>query len=386
MNDKNEVVERLKAPLNVCDSTLKAGEQAAGTIFSNIEKYRIAQMLSSAGVPQIEVGIPSSSEEERKAIKHIANMGLNSSIMASGRDTKDIDVCVECGVDSISINLPSSDALINAFGKDREWILNKVYESASHAAEHGLYISCVAEDASKADIGFLIDFAKTAKDAGADRFGYEDTLSADDPFSCSERIKMINQIGRIDMEIISNNDFGMATANAIAAVKSGAKFVRTTSLGIGQRAGCASLEEVVMAAKHILKTDSGIDCTKLRDIAECVSKASGITISQNSPIIGSNCFAKESGFLNNPAITEPYDPAEVGASTRAILGKHAVRNAILMSFSGTSVKITPEDAERLAPIVRKAAYQMHRSLSTSELLLLYEDMMSDNPMLDDSSE
>lgn len=385
MKTKNEVVDRLNAPVCICDSTLTEGEQSTGVVFSNIEKYRMAQLLNEAGVPQIEVGMPIIGPEEKVAVRHIANMGLGASVMSSNRaNIADINASLECDVDAVSISLPASDILITKkFNKNRDWVLDKIYEATSYAAEHGLYISFVAEDASRADLGFLIDFAKVAKGAGADRFGYADSIGVEDPFTCGERIRMLRQIAGIDVEIIPRNDFGMATANAVAAIKAGARFARVTSMGIGPRAGCAPLEEVVMTSKHMLNMDTGIDTTKLRAIAESVSRASGIAISPGKPFIGSKCFAQEDGLVHDPTVSEPYDPAEVAMERSIIIGKHSVRNTITASLSDMGINIGRDDAENLLVLVRKASCQMHRSLSQSELFLLYEDMMSGNNTFDD---
>ncbi len=388
MKTKAEVVERLNGQLCICDSTLSAGEQAAGAVFSNIEKYRIAQLLDEAGVPQIEVGTPMIGAEEKTSVRHIARMGLGASVMANVRpDLADINASLECDVDSVSISIPTSDLQItNIIQKDPDWILEKVYESAVYANEHGLYIACVAEDASRADLGFLIDFAKTAKAAGASRFGYADSTGVADPFTCEERIRMLRQIAGIDVEIIARNDFGMATANTFAAIKAGARFARVTAMGIGQRAGCAPLEEVAMVSKHMLNIDTGVDTTKLHHIAEAVSTASGVAIWPSKPIIGPKCFAQEAGFANNPLVTEPYDPTEVGMERSLVIGKHSVRNTIVAAISGMGIDISNTDAENLLALVRKASCQMHRSLSVSELFLLYEDMMSGNNTFDDDCE
>lgn len=388
MKTKAEVVERLNAPLCICDSTLAAGEQAAGAVFSNIEKYRIAQLLDNAGVPQIEVGTPMIGADEKTSVRHIARMGLGASVMANVRpDLADINASLECDVDSVSISISASELqMSNIYGKDSEWVLEKVYESTGYASEHGLYIACVAEDASRADLGFLIDFAKTAKAAGANRIGYADSTGVADPFTCEERIRMLKQIANIDVEIIARNDFGMATANTFAAIRAGARFARVTSMGIGQRAGCAPLEEVAMVAKHMLNADTGLDTTKFHNIADAVSTASGVAIWPSKPIIGPKCFAQEAGFANNPMVTEPYDPAEVGMERSLVIGKHSVRNTIVAAISGMGIDINNTDAENLLALVRKASCQMHRSLSVSELFLLYEDMMSGNNTFDDDCE
>ncbi len=392
MKSKQEVLDSLKGPLCICDSTLGSGEQAAGTVFSSIEKYRIAQLLDDARVPQIEAGNPGLGADEKKTVRHIARMGLDASVMSYNRaEPDDINASIDCDVDAVTIALPASDILIEKdLRQDKSWVLDKVYEATELAAAHGLYISVVAEDAGRADLGYLVDFAKVAKEMGASRFGYCDSYGFDNPFDCQEKIKMIRQISGMDVEIIAHNDFGLATANVLGAIKGGARFARTTSMGLGPRAGCASLEQVVMGAKHILGIDTGIDTTRFPVIAESVSKASGLAIDPLKPFIGSKCFAQEQGVLNDPACTEPYDPKEVGGERTFVIGKHSVRNTIIAEMSNMSedgsLTLSKGEADQLLDMVRRASVMMHRSLTSSELYLLYEDMMSGNDVFDDKEE
>ncbi len=390
MKSRNEVLECLSAPVCICDTTLREGEQTAGVVFSNIEKYRIAKLLDEAGVPQIEAGIPAMGADEKVAVKHIARMGLNASIMGWNRaDINDINTSIECDVDSVSISISSSDIeMEHKLKKDRQWVLDKVYESVSYAAEHGLYIACNAEDASRADLGFLIDFAKVAKEAGASRIGYCDTVGVEDPFSCFERIKTLKQIVNMDVEIHARNDFGMATANCVAAIKAGARFASTTVMGLGERAGNAPLEEVAMIAKHMLKLDTGMDVSKLREAAECVSAASGRAIWESKPVLGSHCFAHEAGIysdgtMKDADIFEAYNPSEVGLERSIIIGKHSGRNTIIAVLSEMGIELSREEADSLLAMVRKAAVKMHRSISQKELYLLYQDMMSGDDVFDE---
>lgn len=389
MKSKNEVIETLSRPLNICDSTLMDGEKAAGVVFSNIEKYRIAQLLDESGVPQILAGNPSLGSEEKTAVRHIARMGLGASVMAWNRaDINDINRSIECDVDSVCISMPASDNLIqNKLGKDHAWVADKVYEAASYAAEHGLYISVVAEDAPNANLAFLIDFAKAAIDAGADRIGYQDVIGKEDPFTCYERLKTLLQIMPVDLEIISRNDFGLATANTLAAIKAGSKFANVTSMGIGERAGCAPLEEVVLAARNILGAEAGLDGTKFREIADAVCLATGRTVSPSKPIIGTHVFVQESGISVDGIVRdengEAFDPAEVGCQRSVMVGKHSSRNTIISELAQMGIDIDRNTASDLLDMVRKASTQMHRSISQKELFLLYEDLMSGNDIFDE---
>ncbi len=378
-------MERLKAPVNICDSTLCMGEQSAGTVFSNIERYRIAQLLDSAGIPQIVVGAPMYGEEEKTAVKHVARMGLEASVMSYNRaDLGDINASIECDVDSVCIGLPASEALItNELVKDHEWVLNKIYESVSYAKDHGFYISCMAEDAARADLGFIIDFAKEAKRAGADRFAYVDSLGVEDPFTCSERIEMIRKIANIEVEIVARNDYGMATANTLAAIRSGATFATVTSLGIGQRAGCAALEEVVMATRHMMSLDTEVDTAKLRSVAEAVSKATGVPIHPCKPFLGAGCFRQET-LIGDSVMNDPYDPKEMGLKKEAVMGKHSTMGAVSAYMSGLGVQLSDEEAQNLLSMVRKAVNQMHRSLDEADMFLLYNDMMKGADVFDEA--
>ncbi|MDR1691086.1 MAG: homoaconitate hydratase, partial [Candidatus Methanoplasma sp.] len=196
INEVNNILK--KYDVCVCDTTLRDGEQTAGIVFSNIEKYRIAQLLDEAGVQQIEAGIPTMGADEKKAVKHIAHMKLNASVLGWNRaNIADIDTSIDCDVDSVAISMSSSDIHIeHKLKKSREWILEQVQKSVEHAKAHGLYVSCNAEDASRADMGFLIQFAKTAKEAGADRLRYCDTIGRENPFTCAERVKkIIDEVG-----------------------------------------------------------------------------------------------------------------------------------------------------------------------------------------------
>ncbi|MCL2148464.1 MAG: homocitrate synthase [Methanomassiliicoccaceae archaeon] len=391
MKTAEEVKDILrKFDVCVCDTTLRDGEQAAGIVFSNIEKYRIAQLLDEAGIQQIEAGIPAMGADEKKAVKHIARMRLNASILGWNRaNIDDINASIDCGVDSVAISLSSSDIHIeHKLKKSREWVLQQVGECVAHAKSHGLYISCNGEDASRADMDFLVEFAKTAKAAGADRFRYCDTIGREDPFTCAERVgRIVKEVG-IEVEMHTHDDFGMATANCIAGVKAGARFLSTTVLGIGERSGNAPLEEAVMVCKHLFGKSTGIDPLKLKPLAEFVSMASGREISISKPFLGANCFAHEAGIHADGIIKdarnyEPYDPSEVGLERRIVIGKHSGRNTIVTDLSHRGITLSDQEAVDLLERVRKASVKLHRSISSDELHSMYKDMRAGEDPFDD---
>ena len=385
MKSKSEVVSTLGRPLCICDSTLRGGEQAAGVVFSNIEKYRIAQLLDQMGVPQIEAGIPMLGAEEKKAVRHIARMGLKASVVAWNRaEISDIDNSLECDVDSVVISMPASASLItNSLKKDGSWVLDKIYETVAYAAEHGLYVICSAEDAARADLGYLIEFAKTAKDAGADRFRYCDSIGVSEPFDCYDRMKMLRQIIGMGLEFEAANDFGLATANTLAAVKAGAGFACTTIGGLGERSGFAPTEEVAMGARHMLNVDAGLDLTKLPLVAKSVSAASGRAIPESKPMLGSAVFSQESGVHADGSSDDAYEPEEVGLKRDVVIGKHSVRNTVIAAMAGLGIDISREDADKLLSMARRTSVINNRSVSGEELFLLYNDMMAGVDLFDE---
>jgi len=381
MKNRNEVLKLLDRPVAICDTTLRDGEQTAGIVFANIEKYRIAEMLDAAGVPQIEAGIPAMGGDEKAAIKHIAKMGLSASILGWNRaDINDVNTSIDCDVDSVALSMSASDIHIeNKLRKSRQWVIDRVTESVEYAASHGFYISCNAEDAGRADLKFLIEFARAAKDAGAHRIRYCDTIGREEPFTIYERVKTIISLVGIDIEMHTHNDFGMANANSLAGIKAGAKFVSTTVMGVGERTGNTALEEIVMTSKHILKMETGIDTQKLKPLAEYVSVAANRPIYVSKPFLGSSCFAHEAGIHTDGIIKdhsnyEPYAPEEMGLERSIVIGKHSGRSTLVSALAEYGIDLDADTGNELLEIVRKASVCLKRRLTSDELHSLYVNM------------
>ncbi|HSV42176.1 MAG TPA: homoaconitate hydratase, partial [Methanomassiliicoccales archaeon] len=292
---------------------------------------------------------------------------------------EDIAHSIDCDVDSVAISMSSSDIHIqHKLMKSREWVLEKITEAIEYAKAHGLYISCNAEDASRADIDFLITFAKTAKEAGANRFRYCDTIGMQDPRRTYDDIKKIIEEAKIDIEMHTHNDFGMATANAIAGIQAGARFASTTVLGIGERTGNSPLEEIAMVAKHILKMDVNFDTHRFREVCEYVGRAAGRTIPGWKPIVGENCFAHEAGIHTDGVIKylsnyEPYSPEEVGLQRKIVIGKHSGRHTIKSMLAKHGIDIDEETAGALLENVRANSVALKRSITEVELVYMYAD-------------
>lgn len=368
--------------LTIVDTTLRDGEQTAGVVFSNQEKLMIARMLDDLGVHQIEAGVPVMGGDEQKAIGDIVKMGLKASIMGWNRAViADIEKSIECGCDAVAISISTSDIHIeHKLMTTREDVLARMVKAAEFAKKNGLYISVNAEDASRSDLDFLLEFARQAKEAGADRLRYCDTVGILEPFTTFERITKIKETIDIDVEMHTHNDFGMATANALAGVKAGASHIGVTVNGLGERAGNAALEEIVMALKYLAGVDLKFATERFVEVSEFVARASGRSVPAWKAIVGSNMFAHESGIhadgaLKNPLTYEVFKPEEVGLERQIVIGKHSGTAAIKAKFRNEYGKeISEEEANELLARVRAFAVDMKRSLFDKELMYIYEDL------------
>lgn len=364
----------------VVDTTLRDGEQTAGVVFANDEKIAIATMLSDLGVDQLEVGIPTMGGDEKQAIKDIVKRNLKSSIMAWNRAViSDIQESIDCGVDAVAISISVSDIHIqNKLKTSREWVLENMVKSVEYAKKNGLYISVNGEDASRADRDFLVQFMKAAKDAGANRFRYCDTVGVMEPFKIHDDIKYLHENANLDIEMHTHDDFGMATANAIAGLNGGANYVGVTVNGLGERAGNAALEEVVMALKYVYGCEVDMDTTMFREMSKYVSAASGRELPIWKAIVGTNMFAHESGIhadgaIKNPKNYEAFDPSVVGLERQIVIGKHSGKAAIVNKFKEYSIELTNEEANSILEMVRSISVRLKRSLFDKELVALYKE-------------
>jgi len=371
----------IRGDIRIVDTTLRDGEQTAGIVFANKEKVRIARLLDEVGVHQIEAGIPVMGGDEKNAVREIVQLGLKASIMGWNRAViSDIEHSLNCGVDAVAISISTSDIHIeHKLGTTREQVLENMVRAVEFAKKEGVYISVNAEDASRSEMDFLVRFAAEAQKAGANRLRYCDTIGILDPFTTNERIKELIERTGIEIEMHTHNDFGMATANTLAGLKAGASFAGVTVMGLGERAGNAALEEVIMALKHIEGIDLGFKTKMFRTLAEYVSLASGRELPAWKAIVGSNMFAHESGIhadgaLKNPLTYEVFAPEEVGLARQIVIGKHSGTKALIAKFAEYGIHLGDQEAAELLPKIRSTAVSIKRSLFDKELVYIYEDV------------
>ena len=373
----------------IVDTTLRDGEQTAGVVFANEEKIIIADMLSELGVDQLEVGIPTMGGDEKNAIKEIVKRNnYKKSIMAWNRAViKDIEESIDCGVDAVAISVSVSDIHIkHKLKTSRAWVLENMIKSVEFAKQNGLYVSVNGEDASRADKEFLVEFINEAKKAGADRFRYCDTVGIMEPFRLRKDIEEIYKKTNFNIEMHTHNDFGMATANAIAGVLGGASHVGVTINGLGERAGNAALEEVIMALMYVYDYKGDINTKMFREVSEYVSQASGRVLPIWKAIVGENMFAHESGIhadgaIKNPKNYEAFDPREVGLERQIVIGKHSGKAAIINKFKEYEIELTTVEADAMLELVRQTSVRIKRNLFDKELVEIYKDLKNNRSVI-----
>lgn len=365
------------------DTTLRDGEQTAGVVFANQEKLNIARMLDEVGVEQIEAGIPVMGGDEKNIIKKIVKSNLKSSIMGWNRAViSDIQASVDCGVDAVAISISTSDIHIkDKLKSTREQVLHQMVTAVEYAKKEGLYISVNAEDASRTDEDFLYQFISEAIKSGADRIRYCDTIGILNPIQTYTNIRNIKDKFNIDIEMHTHNDLGMATANAIAGVMAGATHVGVTVNGLGERAGNASLEEIIMASKCSLNLNNHYSLISLKPLCEYVSVASGRKLSPWKAVVGDNIFSHESGIhadgaIKNPKTYELYSPDDVGLSRKLVVGKHSGTAGIKNKLSQLGIHMEDDLGADILQKVRSHSIELKRSLNDMELLRIYSDLKS----------
>ena len=374
-----------RAKVYLVDTTLRDGEQTAGVVFASQEKVRIAKLLSEIGVHEIEVGSPWLCPEERDAITEIAASGLRANILAFCRALpEDVAMAADCGVKKVVISASTSKQHISRkYGQDRKWVQDQVRAAAEAARERGLSFIVAAEEASLTNLACLLNFAVLAEELGAERFRFCDSLSVLDPFNAFHQVGTVLESVSLDLEVHFRNDFGMATANSLAGIRAGARYVVVSVNGLGERTGNAALEEVVMALKHLDGVELGIDTARFREISEYVARASSRAIPVWKAIVGTNVFAHESGIhadgvMKNPLNYEAFTPDEVGLTRQLVVGKHSGSRTIQHKFKEFGIDLSDKEANDILAMARQMSVELKRALFDKELMYVYQDFVRDN--------
>lgn len=370
------------------DTTLRDGEQSAGVAFTADEKIAIARELASIGVHELEIGIPAMGDEECDVMRAIVAEKLPSRLLAWCRLADfDIDAAAGTGVAMIDICVPSSDQQIQKkLQRDRGWVLREVQRLVTKAVQAGLDVCIGCEDASRADIDFLKRIGVTARTAGAQRLRFADTLGVMEPFAVIRTIRELRSTLDIDIEIHAHDDYGLATANTLAAVAGGATHINTTVNGLGERAGNAPLEECVLAMQHLYGIDTGIDTLRIPQLSQLVEHASGRSVAWQKSVVGPGVFTHEAGIhvdglMKDVRNYQGLDPIVVGRKHTMVLGKHSGKHLLRSIYGELGIEPTAQELDILLARLRHFSMQQKRAPLRGELLDWFDALRAQTPML-----
>lgn len=364
------------------DTTLRDGEQAPYVAFNTQEKLSIAQGLVKCGADELEIGIPAMGEREQEDIKELLSLGLNTRMMTWNRaKMSDLEASIKCGVNAVDLSIPISDILIDVkFSGSKVRMLRELEEVILAAKGEGMYVCIGGEDSSRGSLEFMKEVMTLGYELGADRFRYCDTVGIMTPSRIFGDVKALTSLDLLPIEMHTHNDYGLANANALSGIDAGALSVNTTVIGLGERAGNASFEQISMALKHLYGQERRIDPLGMRTLVKDVADAAGVSLALNAPIVGEHIFSHESGvhadgMMKNSSAYEPFDAKEVACQREFPIGKHSGTGTILYHLKELGISTEKHALQNLLPRIREIVTSRKRVLDDGELVTLYRESL-----------
>ena len=365
--------------VRIFDTTLRDGEQTPGVALAAADKLAIARLLDDLGVDSIEAGFPANSPGELEAVKAIASAGLHAAVCTLNRTVRtDIDASIAADVDEVHVFIATSDIhLKHKLKLTREQVLEKAVAAIDYAKAHGFVVEFSSEDATRTDLEFLKAVHGRVQEAHADRIDVADTVGSMSPPAMRHLVAALKEVTRVPLAVHCHNDFGLATANSLAAVEAGADQVHVTVNGIGERAGNASLEEVVMGLRAFYGIATNVDSAKLTRASKTVSRLTGIPVQPNKAIVGDNAFAHESGIhvhglLGDHSTYEAMAPALVGKERTIVMGKHTGAHSVESRLKAYGFALSRERVADVTARVKRLA-EDGKQVDDAELVALAYD-------------
>ena len=353
------------------DTTLRDGEQTVGVVLSPDDKLEIARALDEAGVDRIEAGFARVSAEDEEAIRRIAEAGLQAEIWGFARAVQaDVEQLAGLGVRAAVIESPISDAKLAALGVSHEDMLGRIRKAVSFAAGEGITVAFFGVDGSRAALDFFRRAYEAAVEAGAKEVAVVDTIGIATPEGAAYLVGQAVDWLDVPVHWHGHDDFGLATAAAVAAVQAGASWVQGTVNGMGERAGNANLVEVALALEALYGIPTRLDLGKARELSALVRERSGYELAPWTPVTGENLFTRESGAVasqfHDPPAIEPYDSGLVGAERRIVLGKKSGLDSIRLKAEELGLDIPAERHAELLAAVKELGARKRRLVTDGE--------------------
>jgi isopropylmalate/homocitrate/citramalate synthase len=364
---------RLGGRVGLYDTTLRDGEQTVGVVLDPEQKLEIARLLDDLGVDRIEAGFPRVSQDDWDAVKLMSEAGLRSQIWGFSRAVRaDLEALVELGVPASVIESPISDLKLNAIGVDRATMLGRITDAMRFAAGHGILAAFFGVDSTRAEPDFYERVYKSAVDAGASEVVVVDTLGIASPEAVAELVgKTADWVGPdVPVHFHGHNDFGLATAAAVAAVRAGARWIHGTINGMGERAGNANLGEVALTLRALYGVESNLRLDRIRDASARVQALSGYALEPWKPVTGETLFTRESGAVasqfHDPPSIEPYSSRLVAARRAIVLGKKSGLDSIRIKAEELGLDLPNERHADVLAKVKALGARKHGLVTDNE--------------------